>query len=119
MQMPTSSVYVKSMERFVFQPQKGFVYWFFLRDSVQAHIILASALAECFLKKLRKTNMILYEDVRKQPISKIFILAHLCWFISQAASDFVMQSDLETMDREDWPSGAELLKPLEPKAQKT
>jgi hypothetical protein len=64
----------------------------------QGHIILASALAECFLKKMRKANIILYEE---------------------NGSDFTTTKDLAELPKEDWPEGAEALRETEPKALKT
>jgi ribosome-binding ATPase YchF (GTP1/OBG family) len=62
------------------------------------HIILASALAECFLKKMRKANMILYED---------------------GGSDYTNTMDLADLPKEEWPAGADALREPDPKAVKT
>jgi hypothetical protein len=59
---------------------------------------LASALAECFLKKMRKANMVLYED---------------------GGSDFTTTKDLDDLPKEEWPEGADALREAEPKALKT
>ena len=59
---------------------------------------MASALAECFLKKMRKANMVLYED---------------------GGSDFTTTKDLDDLPKEEWPEGADALREAEPKALKT